>query len=209
MFVCRCCKVLLDDTQLKGNRCPIVADHSAYTYPLLRVPKDLSKQILTCIQKGYSVVSVAGGERNYIENKTTILDRFAPQIPHMTLCFYDYTTCVDFYNKIQHLTPMMQDWSVEGLHRFYRIDSDLHLVNSHILEVTGLDCQCPSDAVEKKYYIRFIGGGTKFSPSIIWENTHPKALTEDQQLVREKLLLDFYENYHNYTKEFSELFTHF
>lgn len=203
MYICSECLVLLDDNQIKTNRCPIVTNHKNPHKPLLRVDDDMAHPVLRLLKKGYYISNFSGAQRNYLGETDVMSEKLNPKIPHVTFGFFSKIECDAFFKKFRHLRHLMQNWELEDLHHVHRVDEELQVITEYVLH-SKRSIRDPFNlsATSEFYEIRFVGGGTKFSPAIIWDSMYLKDLTEEKKIQRERLLKDFYDSYYDYCKDF-------
>lgn len=207
MYICPECLIILDDKQLKNNRCPVVTNHANVHRPLLKVDDDIAHSILRCLRKGYNVTSYSGAQRNYLNDSDNPFEQLNPKLPHVTFGFTSKLECDNFYQKFKHLNHLMQNWEIEGISCIHRIDEELQVISHHVLQSKRTQRDMFEVFKTTEFYeIRFIGGGTKFSPAIMWDSIYFRDMTEEQKSQKEVLLKDFYDSYFDYCKDFFAIF---
>lgn len=207
MYICTECQLLLDETQLKHNRCPIITNHKNPHRPLMKVDDDIAHSILRCIKEGYNVTNFSGAKRNCMDDSANEFDRLYPKIPYITFGFASKVECEDFYKRCKPIRHLMQNWNIPGLERMYRVDEELHVISDHVLHSKKSHKHVFEGLATVDFYeIRFVGGGTKFSPAILWDTIYFRDTNEEQKSEKEILLKDFYDSYFDYCKDFFGIF---
>lgn len=207
MYICPECQILLDESQIRNNRCPVIVNHNNPHKPLLKADPDIAHPILLCLKKGYHITGFSGAKRYHLDDSENKFQQLNPVIPFVTFGFSSKLDCESFYKKFKHLNHLMQNWDFEELQRFYRTDEELQVIGSHVLHSKRSQRHHVEMFRTNDFFeIRFIGGGTKFSPAILWDSIYFRDLTEEQQEQRKILLRDFHDSYFTYCKDFFSIF---